>query len=132
LPSGNSVSRVLVVDDDRLVRELLMTQLTEAGYEVLAADSAETAMVIIEDVPDIDVVVSDYAMTGMDGIGLIKQLRNMGNEVPVLLLTGNYARHPELMENFGARLLRKPASILELVRAIEDLALASPAPRSIP
>ncbi len=132
LPSGNSVSRVLVVDDDRLVRELLMTQLTEAGYEVLAADSAETAMVIIEDVPDIDVVVSDYAMTGMDGIGLIKQLRNMGNEVPVLLLTGNYARDPELMENFGARLLRKPASILELVRAIEDLALASPAPRSIP
>ncbi|MBV8512794.1 MAG: PAS domain-containing protein, partial [Xanthobacteraceae bacterium] len=125
LSPGKTVARVLVVYDDRLVRELLMTQLTEAGYEVLAADSAETAMVIIEDVPDIDVVVSDYAMTGMDGLGLIKQLRNIGNEVPVLLLTGNYARDPELMENFGARLLRKPASILELVRAIEDLAPSS-------
>ena len=55
------------------MRELLVGQLTEVGYEVVAADSAETAVAILEDGVELDVVVSDHAMTGMSGVALIRQ-----------------------------------------------------------
>jgi two-component system, OmpR family, response regulator MprA len=78
--------RVLVVDDDRAVREALRRALTLAGYEVrVAQDGLEAIELVVQAVPD--AVVLDIAMPGMDGLEVCGRLRLLGNRVPILMLT---------------------------------------------
>jgi len=82
--------RVLVVDDDRAVREALRRALTLAGYEVRVAESgAEAIELVVQAVPD--AVVLDIAMPGMDGLEVCRRLRLLGNRVPILMLTAREA-----------------------------------------
>jgi two-component system response regulator MprA len=82
--------RVLVVDDDRAVREALRRALTLAGYEVRpAASGAEAIELVVQAVPD--AVVLDVAMPGMDGLEVCRRLRLLGNRVPILMLTAREA-----------------------------------------
>jgi two-component system response regulator MprA len=82
--------RVLVVDDDRAVREALRRALTLAGYEVRVAESgAEAIELVVQAVPD--AVVLDVAMPGMDGLEVCRRLRLLGNRVPILMLTAREA-----------------------------------------
>jgi two-component system, OmpR family, response regulator MprA len=78
--------RVLVVDDDRAVREALRRVLTLAGYEVQAADGGAAAIeLVVHSVPD--AVVLDLGMPDVDGLDVCRRLRLLGNRVPILMLT---------------------------------------------
>jgi len=78
--------RVLVVDDDRAVREALRRALTLAGYEVqLAGDGEQALEAVVQVVPD--AVVLDVGMPGLDGLEVCRRLRRLGNRVPILILT---------------------------------------------
>jgi two-component system, OmpR family, response regulator MprA len=82
--------RVLVVDDDRAVREALRRALTLAGYEVPVAASGEDALEqVVRGVPD--AIVLDIAMPGIDGLEVCRRLRRLGNRVPILMLTARDA-----------------------------------------
>ena len=82
--------RVLVVDDDRAVRESLRRALQLEDLEVdLAADGME-AIARVRDTPP-DLVVLDVMMPGVDGLGVVRRLRQDGVDVPVLLLTARDA-----------------------------------------
>ncbi len=82
--------RVLVVDDDRAVRESLRRALQLEDLEVdLAADGME-AIARVQDTPP-DLVVLDVMMPGVDGLGVVRRLRQDGVDVPVLLLTARDA-----------------------------------------
>jgi two-component system, OmpR family, response regulator MprA len=82
--------RVLVVDDDRAVRESLRRSLEFNGYAVaLAADGAEALASISGSVPD--VVVMDVMMPRLDGLEATRALRKAGNDVPILVLTARDA-----------------------------------------
>jgi two-component system response regulator MprA len=77
---------VLVVDDDRAVRDALRRVLTLAGYELQTADGgAEAIELVAASVPD--VVVLDVGMPGLDGLEVCRRLRRLGNRVPILMLT---------------------------------------------
>jgi two-component system response regulator MprA len=77
---------ILVVDDDRAVREALQRALAYEGYEVEAATDGGTALAAIErHAPD--VVVLDVMMPGVDGLAVTRRLRDKGNRVPILILT---------------------------------------------
>ena len=77
---------ILVVDDDRAVREALQRALAYEGYEVEAATDGGTALAAIErHAPD--VVVLDVMMPGVDGLAVTRRLRDKGNRVPILMLT---------------------------------------------
>ncbi len=77
--------KILVVDDDPHILELVNIQLTQAGYTVLkASDGFEALQVLEEELPDLAVV--DVMMPGMDGYTLTKRLRAEA-DIPVLLLT---------------------------------------------
>jgi two-component system, OmpR family, response regulator len=77
--------KILVVDDDPNILELVSIQLTQAGYSVQKASNAFEALEIIqEDYPDLAVV--DVMMPGMDGYTLTKKIRTE-TDIPVLLLT---------------------------------------------
>jgi two-component system response regulator MprA len=78
--------RVLVVDDDRAVRDALRRVLTLAGYEVQSADGgAEAIEAVVQSVPD--AVVLDVGMPEIDGLEVCERLRRLGNRVPILMLT---------------------------------------------
>jgi two-component system response regulator MprA len=82
----NRCVRILVVDDDRAVRDALRRVLTLAGYEVQAAESGTEAIeAVVQAVPD--AVVLDVGMPDVDGLEVCKRLRMLGNRVPILMLT---------------------------------------------
>lgn len=82
------MGKILVVDDDSLIRDIIGMVLEEAGYVIRkAADGAE-ALVRHGEEP-VDLIVSDMNMPEVDGLALIKTLRGGGDPVPVIILTGN-------------------------------------------
>ena len=82
--------RILVVDDDRSVRDALRRALTLAGYEVQMAEGGQQALTqAATAVPD--AVVLDVGMPDIDGIEVCQRLRRGGNRVPVLMLTARDA-----------------------------------------
>jgi len=82
--------RILVVDDDRAVREALRRTLTLASYEVELAEDGEQALEqIVQAVPD--AVVLDVGLPGIDGLEVCTRVRRLGNRVPILILTARDA-----------------------------------------
>src|SRR5436190_7712838 len=82
--------RLLVVDDDRALREVLRRALTLAGYEVRLTDSGAGALSgAAASVPD--AVVLDVGLPDIDGLEVCRLLRREGNRVPVLMLTARDA-----------------------------------------
>jgi two-component system, OmpR family, response regulator MprA len=82
--------RILVVDDDRAVREALRRALTLAGYEVQLAESGEEALdLIVRATPD--AVVLDIGLPGIDGLEVCRRLRGAGERVAILMLTARDA-----------------------------------------
>jgi two-component system response regulator MprA len=78
--------KILVVDDERAVRDSLRRALELEGYEVdLAVDGADGLNRITDGQPD--VVILDVLMPGVDGLEVSRRVRNSGNRVPVLMLT---------------------------------------------
>lgn len=80
--------RVLVVDDDKSVRSLMVLQLEEAGYNVFQAGDGLDALSALTK-RSFDVVVADYSMPIMNGLELLKRIRLLHPETPVILVSGD-------------------------------------------
>jgi EAL domain-containing protein (putative c-di-GMP-specific phosphodiesterase class I)/CheY-like chemotaxis protein len=80
-------ARILVVDDDDAVRRLMARLLREGGHEVLlACDGVEALKVFAAN--QIDLIVSDISMPNMDGVTLLRRVRELNEEIPFILLAG--------------------------------------------
>lgn len=77
---------ILIVEDDAGLREALVDTLLLGGYRVLAADSAEEALIVLSN-HVVDLVVSDIQMGGMNGLSLLKNIKTKFSQLPVLLMT---------------------------------------------
>jgi two-component system response regulator MprA len=113
---------VLVVDDDKAVRESLRRSLEFNGYAVsLAADGAEALAGIGNIGPD--VVVMDVMMPRLDGIETTKSLRKAGNDVPILVLTARDAvgDRVEGLDAGADDYLTKPFALQELLARLRAL-----------
>jgi two-component system response regulator MprA len=82
--------RVLIVDDDRSVREALRRALTLGGYEVQSADGGQHGLTQVASMSP-DAVVLDVGMPDVDGLEVCRRLRSAGNRVPILMLTARDA-----------------------------------------
>ena len=78
---------ILIVDDELLIRDLLYDFFQGQGWETSVADSGEKALDILG-VRQVDLVLSDIRMPGMDGLQLTEELRESHPEIPVVLMTG--------------------------------------------
>jgi PAS domain S-box-containing protein len=124
-------ARVLLVDDDAIVREVLTLSLEDAGYSVLPADSGAAALTLLASRDPVDIIVSDLTMPGMDGLTLIRTAQERQANLPAVLLTG-YAGDGAALAVGGAihgtfSLLRKPVTRTELVERVSALLASSKA-----
>jgi two-component system response regulator MprA len=114
--------RVLVVDDDKAVRESLRRSLEFNGYDVsLASDGAEALAGIANSDPD--VVVMDVMMPRLDGLEATKALRKAGNDLPILVLTARDAvgDRVEGLDAGADDYLTKPFALQELLARLRAL-----------
>ncbi len=117
-------SRILVVDDDSSIREMISDFLEMEGYAVAtAADGAEGLDAVETTNPSL--VLLDMRMPVMDGWGFAQKLKERGIDLPILVLTASQnPRH--WAEEIGARgYLAKPFDLLDLLNAVEQVGLAA-------
>ena len=125
-PGGVPRPRVLVVDDDKAVRESLRRSLEFNGYDVgLAADGAEALAGLSTSSAGAlpDVVIMDVMMPRLDGIEATKALRAAGNDVPILVLTARDAvgDRVEGLDAGADDYLTKPFALQELLARLRAL-----------
>ena len=116
--------KILVVDDERAVRESLRRALQLEGYEIeLAADGREALSLLADEDPQPDAVILDVLMPGVDGLEVCRRLRAAGNHLPVLMLTAR-----DEVENRVAGLdagaddyVTKPFALEELLARVRAL-----------
>jgi two-component system NtrC family response regulator len=120
------VSRILVIDDEHVIRELMREILERAGYETVGAETPERAFALLEE-QDVALVVSDIVMPGLSGLELLVEVRARRPNLPVILVTG--AGTDENLREASARgadgLVIKPFTHAELQGAVAA-ALAQP------
>jgi two-component system, OmpR family, response regulator MprA len=130
--SRTGPARVLVVDDDRAVRDSLRRALTLHGFEVQLAEDGMAAIRAVAADPSPDVVVLDVMMPGVDGFGVVRRLRQDGVETPILLLTARDAVPDRVtgLTTGADDYLVKPFALEELVARLEALLRRAAPPTS--
>lgn len=87
-PVRNGRMRVLVVDDEASIRELLSKTLALAEYDVDTASDGSTALDRVRENAQYDLLIADLKMPGMDGMSLIRQVKQLKADLPVIIITG--------------------------------------------
>lgn len=114
---------VLVVDDEEVVRLLIARALAEAGYGVVEASHGAGALALIESrVHDLDLVLCDLVMPGLNGHDLARWLAAYHPELPILLISGYPLPYLEAHDLYDPSLplLRKPFLPSKLLEAVEE------------
>jgi CheY-like chemotaxis protein len=115
--------RVLLVDDDTILRDLLQQILELNGCAVTTAENGEAALARLADHPP-DLVVTDLQMPIMAGDQLAERIRALGLDIPVVLLSGDTALDAEAPRQRAAACLAKPCAVEELLQTVRRLAPA--------
>jgi PAS domain S-box-containing protein len=117
--------RVLLVDDEPMVREVIAEQLEDVGYDVLVAAGGEEAWELLVADENVDVLVTDLSMPGMDGLSLIRKAQALRPRLRAILLTGHAGDAASLAVggavSGGVSLLRKPVSGEQLADSVASL-----------
>jgi two-component system cell cycle sensor histidine kinase/response regulator CckA len=120
-PPTVAVGRVLLAEDEELVRKVVAEMLRRSGYEVTTAASGEEALALIAEGIELDILVTDVAMTGMDGKTLSSRAHGYIPSLPVLFVSGYPAEvlSGDEMIAEGDEVLTKPFTPAELVERVE-------------
>ena len=118
--------RLLLAEDEKDLNKILTSKLTEEGYSV---DSCLDGLTALEyfNTADYDGAILDVMMPGMDGVSLLKEIRNKGNKTPVLFLTARDSIEDKVKGlDIGANdYLVKPFSLAELMARVRALTRAN-------
>jgi DNA-binding response OmpR family regulator len=124
--------RILVVEDEPRMAELLRQGLTEEGHAVVVSLDGREGLSFAESEP-FDLLLLDVMLPGADGFSIVRRLRSRRNQTPILMLTARDAMH-DIVEglNLGADdYLTKPFSFEELFARVRAAGRRGPAPRQV-
>jgi CheY-like chemotaxis protein len=119
-----SGATILLVDDDNAVREVTRAMLHDLGYSVLESGSGGAALDLLAREPNVALAVVDFAMPGMNGAELARQIQAKRPSLPIVFVTG-FADRTALAHVDEAHIVRKPLAEDELASKVR-LALADP------
>jgi len=122
--------RILVVDDDELVREGMMIVLQDAGFATLGAQDGRAALAHLDGGAAADAVITDFSMPGLNGLELIQEIHARRPSLPAILLTGYVGDVPadafHSLRDKPFALLLKPAPPARVLAQLAEL-MAQPA-----
>jgi CheY-like chemotaxis protein len=111
--------RVLVIDDEAVLRALFRDMLAACGYEADTAEDGETGIARFRE-QRFQAVITDLLMPGMNGLEVAAALRTINPDVQVILLTGSApAMTPSRARESGVTLLHKPIALRDLKAAVD-------------
>ena len=121
--------RILLVEDEALIRVIVAESLADAGYEVVQAENGEAAVLLLNDIGQLDVLLTDIQMPGsIDGNAVALAAKERHPGLPVIYVTGR----PDTLHNSMSRsdaFIRKPFGPNEVLTLIRTLLAA---PRGMP
>ena len=120
--SGEEAHSILVVDDEKSMREFLEIMLTQEGYRVTLAESGETAGSIL-DKQNFDLVITDIRMKDMDGIGVLKKAKAVNPNAMVVLISAFATAETavEAMKEGAYDYIPKPFKVKDFKRIVKGI-----------
>jgi putative nucleotidyltransferase with HDIG domain len=88
MSNGSLPARILVVEDDDAMREVFISMLASAGYDCREATSAREALTLLESGEEVDLILSNFMMPGLNGYELLKLVKPAYPDIPFILATG--------------------------------------------
>ena len=115
--------RALVVEDEPLVRDMIVREMTLAGFDVLEATNAEDALALTSTIDRLDLLFTDIRLPGMNGWQLAEQIRGRFTQVPVIYVSG-YAEQLMLLPR--SKFLQKPYFPSQVFKAAAEFGIKLP------
>ena len=114
--------KILVVDDDDSIRDIVSKMLCRLGFEVSSADSAESGLALFLK-NKFDLVITDFSMSGMDGINLAYSIKEKSPSTQVILMTGHEkeAILSRIKDTAVDQTLFKPFTLVEMDVTVQGL-----------
>ncbi len=114
--------KILVVDDEEDIRSLFSRVLTGAGYDILLAEDAQQALLVLRD-HAVDLVLLDLHMPGLvDGEDMLVYLRDQGEEVPIVVVSGWVDDEATILPPGAVEaVLKKPIKIDQMIDTVQQL-----------
>ena len=115
------MSRILIIDDEEVVRMAIRKMLELAGYEIAEAADGEEGLRLYRQAPA-DLIITDIQMPRKDGAKVIQELRHDFPEVKIIAMTGHGSEALSAAKQLGAsRTFTKSFHMHELLKAVEEL-----------
>jgi len=122
IPRGNE--RIMLVEDDAYLVEAEKKMLEELGYSVTALTSTVQAFEIFQKLPDrFDIIITDYAMPKMTGLQMIRKIRSINPDIPVIICTGyiKAVQQQKITPLGNSEIIMKPIELSYIAHAIRRL-----------
>ena len=110
-----SVRSILLVDDDDAVRTVVGEQLRELGFEVTATADGASAIGALDDGAEIDLLLTDFAMPGLNGVQTINRIRSLRPDMRSAIMTGYADESLSAIDRESMTVFRKPIDFDELM-----------------
>ncbi|MGA8180856.1 MAG: response regulator [Desulfobacterales bacterium] len=119
------MARILIIDDEAIIRDLLKKILEREGYEIVTAFNGEEGLKIHRENPA-DLIITDLIMPGKEGIETIMELRRDFKDVKIIAMSGGGRIDPgtylQMAKTLGAiKTIAKPFDRKELLKTIQEL-----------
>ncbi len=112
----------MVVDDDKVLRELYSDILSMAGVEVVASmPNGLSAIEFVKEGNEVDLVIMDYRMPVLNGIATMKEIRRFCPDVPVIFATADEVMGISVLDSGAAAVLVKPFAMEQLISVVKKL-----------
>lgn len=121
---NESVSTILIVDDEDVIRYALQKKLSRIGYNVISLEKAEDVLYLLKNGGQrIDLIITDIKLRKMDGIELLRRVKNLETPIPVMIITGHGNVEDAIRAlRFGASdFIRKPFDINEIASSVRSI-----------
>ncbi len=118
---GGEKLKILVVDDNPAVNDILCQLCGFLGHEVIAAQNGAEGLALVHGDPEIAMVFTDFRMPVMDGVELLRRLKDLRPSIPVVLITGSVVGDDVALESAGFdSLVTKPFELKTIATCIQQ------------
>jgi two-component system response regulator MprA len=118
----NAIARILLVEDDGIIQRLIATMLEGIGYSVVCAEDGEAGWQVLNGGESYDLVITDNNMPKLSGLDMIRRLRAVPMNLPVILISGEIPRGAKDLDSLltPGLALEKPFGMAKLLGHVRD------------